>query len=129
MTMTCASRFGALYGADGLQRLLQKVRKRLRDNHGFARDRKSPFGVPCVFSTEPSPPPASGCAGRVDVRQRLRHGQLVTGTMGLVAASLRRFQNRGGLIYGRRALDHPARNRRQAMEWGLVLASKALKCH
>lgn len=33
--------------------LLQMVRKRLRDEYGFPKELKQPFGVPCVFSTEP----------------------------------------------------------------------------
>jgi tRNA threonylcarbamoyladenosine dehydratase len=67
--------------------LLQQVRKKLRDDHGFARDPKTPFGVPCVFSTEPAIPPAGGCAGRVTCDNGYGTASFVTGTMGLVAAS------------------------------------------
>src|SRR5580658_4551002 len=45
--------------------LLQQVRTRLRDDHGFTRAAKTPFGVPCVFSTEPTTPPAADRARRV----------------------------------------------------------------
>ena len=34
-------------------RLLKHVRKRLRQEHGFPRG-DAPFGIPCVYSTEPS---------------------------------------------------------------------------
>jgi tRNA A37 threonylcarbamoyladenosine dehydratase len=67
--------------------LLQKVRKKLRDDHGFPRDPKTPFGVPCVFSAEPATPPASGCAGRMTCDNGYGTAGFVTGTMGLVAAS------------------------------------------
>lgn len=33
--------------------LLARVRRLLRQEHGFGRDPKSPFGVPCVWSDEP----------------------------------------------------------------------------
>ncbi|HEV7926281.1 MAG TPA: tRNA threonylcarbamoyladenosine dehydratase [Verrucomicrobiae bacterium] len=67
--------------------LLQKVRKKLRDAHGFARDPKTPFGVQCVFSAEPATAPASGCTGRVTCDNGYGTAGFVTGTMGLVAAS------------------------------------------
>jgi tRNA A37 threonylcarbamoyladenosine dehydratase len=67
--------------------LLQQVRKKLRDDHGFARDPKTPFGVPCVFSTEPAVPPAAGGAGRVTCDNGYGTASFVTGTIGLVAAS------------------------------------------
>jgi tRNA threonylcarbamoyladenosine dehydratase len=67
--------------------LLQQVRKKLRDDYGFARDSKTPFGVPCVFSTEPALPPAEGCAGRVTCDNGYGTASFVTGTFGFVAAS------------------------------------------
>ena len=67
--------------------LLQQVRKKLREEHGFARDPKTPFGVPCVFSTEPAAPPAEGCAGRVTCDNGYGTASFVTGTFGFVAAS------------------------------------------
>jgi tRNA threonylcarbamoyladenosine dehydratase len=67
--------------------LLQQVRKKLRDDHGFAREAKTPFGVPCVFSTEAARPPAEGCAGRVTCDNGYGTASFVTGTFGLVAAS------------------------------------------
>jgi tRNA A37 threonylcarbamoyladenosine dehydratase len=68
-------------------RLLQQVRKKLRDDYGFARDPKTPFGVPCVFSTEPAIAPAEGLAGRVTCDNGYGTASFVTGTFGLVAAS------------------------------------------
>jgi tRNA A37 threonylcarbamoyladenosine dehydratase len=67
--------------------LLQQVRKKLRDDHGFSRDPKKPFGVPCVFSTEPPLPLAPGSAGRVTCDNGYGTASFVTGTIGLVAAS------------------------------------------
>ncbi len=67
--------------------LLQQVRKKLRAEHGFARDPKTPFGVPCVFSSERAAPPAEGCAGRVTCDNGYGTASFVTGTFGLVAAS------------------------------------------
>jgi tRNA A37 threonylcarbamoyladenosine dehydratase len=67
--------------------LLQQVRKKLRDDHGFARDPKTPFGVPCIFSTERAVPPAEGCAGRLTCDNGYGTASFVTGTFGLVAAS------------------------------------------
>jgi tRNA threonylcarbamoyladenosine dehydratase len=67
--------------------LLQQVRKKLRDAHGFARDPKTPFGVPAVFSTEAAVAPAEGCAGRVTCDNGYGTASFVTGTFGLVAAS------------------------------------------
>jgi tRNA A37 threonylcarbamoyladenosine dehydratase len=67
--------------------LLQQVRKKLRDDHGFPRDPKLPFGVPCVFSTEAAVPPDEGCAGRVTCDNGYGTASFVTGTFGLVAAS------------------------------------------
>jgi tRNA A37 threonylcarbamoyladenosine dehydratase len=67
--------------------LLQQVRKKLRDDYGFARDPKTPFGVPCVFSIESAVRPADGCAGRVTCDNGYGTASFVTGTFGLVAAS------------------------------------------
>jgi tRNA A37 threonylcarbamoyladenosine dehydratase len=67
--------------------LLRQVRHTLREDHGFARDPKMPFGVPCVFSTEPAAAPAEGCAGRVTCDNGYGTASFVTGTFGLVAAS------------------------------------------
>jgi len=67
--------------------LLRKVRQTLRDYHGFARDPKMPFGVPCVFSTETAAAPAEGCAGRLTCDDDYGTASFVTGTFGLVAAS------------------------------------------
>jgi tRNA threonylcarbamoyladenosine dehydratase len=67
--------------------LLQQVRKRLRDEHGFPRDPKVLFGVPCVYSTEPVMPPSEGCAGRITCDNGYGTASFVTGAFGLVAAS------------------------------------------
>jgi tRNA A37 threonylcarbamoyladenosine dehydratase len=43
--------------------LLRQVRRRLRSDHGFSRDRRLPFGVACVYSAEkPVFPWANGTA-------------------------------------------------------------------
>jgi tRNA A37 threonylcarbamoyladenosine dehydratase len=66
--------------------LLQRVRKILRDQYGFGRDPKKPFGVPCVFSTERPPAPAEGRAGRPACDDGYGSASFVTGAFGLVAA-------------------------------------------
>jgi tRNA A37 threonylcarbamoyladenosine dehydratase len=67
--------------------LLRQVRQKLREDHGFPRDPKTPFGAPCVFSTEPAAAPAESCAGRVTCDNGFGTASFVTGTFGLVAAS------------------------------------------
>jgi tRNA A37 threonylcarbamoyladenosine dehydratase len=67
--------------------LLRQVRKKLRDDYGFAPASKQAFGVPCVFSAEPAIAPADGCAGRVTCDNGFGTASFVTGTFGLVAAS------------------------------------------
>ncbi|HEY3864203.1 MAG TPA: tRNA threonylcarbamoyladenosine dehydratase [Verrucomicrobiae bacterium] len=67
--------------------LLQRVRKILRDTHGFPRDPKTPFGVPCVYSTEPAQALAEGCAGRITCDNGYGTASFVTGAFGLMAAS------------------------------------------
>jgi len=67
--------------------LLQQVRKKLRAEHGFARDPKTPFGIPCVYSTEAAIAPAEGCGGRITCDNGYGTASFVTGTFGLVAAS------------------------------------------
>ena len=68
--------------------LLQRVRKKLREEHGFPRDPKAPFGVPCVFSPEPPVFPA-GC--EAEAPRGCDHGygaaSFVTGTFGFMAAA------------------------------------------
>ena len=66
--------------------LLRRVRQKLRDDHGFPREAKKPFGVPCVFSTEPAVAPADGC-GRVTCDNGYGTASFATGAFGLVAAS------------------------------------------
>jgi tRNA A37 threonylcarbamoyladenosine dehydratase len=67
--------------------LLQQVRKKLREEHGFARDPKTLFDVPSVFSTEQAVAPAAGSPGRVTCDNGYGTAGFVTGTIGLVAAS------------------------------------------
>jgi tRNA threonylcarbamoyladenosine dehydratase len=67
--------------------LLRQVRQKLREEHGFPRDPKVPFGVPCVFSTEPPVAPDEASAGRATCDNGFGTASFVTGTFGLVAAS------------------------------------------
>jgi len=67
--------------------LLQQVRKKLREEHEFARDPKILFGVPCVFSTELAVAPPEGSAGRVTCDNGYGTAAFVTGTFGFMAAS------------------------------------------
>lgn len=78
-------------------RLLQKVRKQLRTEHGFPANK--PFGIPCVFSPEPAKGPwdldqsceakdphkVSGRLGCADGYGSITH---VTGTFGFATAAL-----------------------------------------
>jgi tRNA A37 threonylcarbamoyladenosine dehydratase len=41
--------------------LAAKLRASLRRDHGFPREAKQPFGVPCVFSSEPVRRPLAAC--------------------------------------------------------------------
>jgi tRNA A37 threonylcarbamoyladenosine dehydratase len=41
-------------------RLLAKVRNQLRRDHGFPKNEKGKFGIPCIFSDEPPHRPKSG---------------------------------------------------------------------
>jgi tRNA A37 threonylcarbamoyladenosine dehydratase len=68
--------------------LLQQVRKRLREEHGFPRDPKTPFQVPCVFSPEPPVLPEA-CEAELPRGCDHRYGaaSFVTGTFGFVAAA------------------------------------------
>jgi tRNA A37 threonylcarbamoyladenosine dehydratase len=77
--------------------LAAKVRKRLREAHGFTRNPRRRFGVECVYSSEqPVYPRADGTVGPekpgvhgVHLDCRLGYGAttVVTATFGLVAAS------------------------------------------
>jgi len=78
-------------------RLLQKVRKQLRTEHGFPANK--PFGIPCVFSPEPAKGPwdledsceagepnqVSGRLGCADGYGSITH---ITGTFGFATAAL-----------------------------------------
>ena len=78
-------------------RLLQRLRKVLRADHGFSEDPKVPFGIPCVYSTElPVFPQSDGtvCATRGDateLRMNCNSGygsaSFVTGAFGFAASA------------------------------------------
>jgi tRNA A37 threonylcarbamoyladenosine dehydratase len=77
--------------------LLSNVRKLLRTEHGFPRDPRRKFGVPCVYSPEPQVFPAkdgSVCTApepgsnlRLDCRSGYGTATFVTGAFGFVAAA------------------------------------------
>jgi tRNA A37 threonylcarbamoyladenosine dehydratase len=77
--------------------LLSNVRKLLRAEHGFSRDPKKKFGVPCVYSPEPQVFPAkdgSVCATpepgenlRLDCKSGYGTATFVTGAFGFAAAA------------------------------------------
>jgi tRNA threonylcarbamoyladenosine dehydratase len=81
--------------------LLKKVRRRLRQNHGFPRGTKNKFGIDAVFSTEPLQYPGTGevCALDGDDGQDDKAGitglncagfgsaMVVTASFGLTAAA------------------------------------------
>lgn len=67
--------------------LLQKLRKRLRAEHGFPAGPKQLFGVPCVFSPETATWPEACEAGlRMDCNSGYGAVTFVTGTFGFIAA-------------------------------------------
>jgi tRNA threonylcarbamoyladenosine dehydratase len=74
--------------------LLAKVRKRLRNEHGFPRGTKNKFGIDAVFSTEPLRQPDAGEACAVDGPgvtglncAGFGSAMVVTASFGLVAAA------------------------------------------
>jgi tRNA threonylcarbamoyladenosine dehydratase len=74
--------------------LLAKVRKRLRNEHGFPRGTKNKFGIDAVFSTEPLRQPDNGEACEVDAPgvtglncAGFGSAMVVTASFGLVAAA------------------------------------------
>jgi tRNA A37 threonylcarbamoyladenosine dehydratase len=74
--------------------LLAKVRKRLRNEHGFPRGTKNKFGIDAVFSTEPLRQPDAGNACEVDGPgvtglncAGFGSAMVVTASFGLVAAA------------------------------------------
>jgi tRNA A37 threonylcarbamoyladenosine dehydratase len=81
--------------------LLQQVRKRLRDEHGFPRDPKALFNVPCVFSSEPPVYP-SNCKGgaRINCDSGYGAASFVTGAFGLAAAGFVVSNIASGRPYG-----------------------------
>lgn len=78
--------------------LLAKVRKQLRRDHGFPRERRWKFHVPCVCSDEPPVFPWSdgrvcaskeeGAALRLNCDQGFGTASFVTGAMGFAAAAV-----------------------------------------
>ncbi len=95
-----AVRVGDLAQA-GRDPLLQQVRRRLREEHGFPRDPKAAFGVACVSSTERPAPPAV-CAGELPRGCDNGYGtaSFVTGTFGFVAAAHIVSAIAAGGVYG-----------------------------
>jgi tRNA A37 threonylcarbamoyladenosine dehydratase len=77
--------------------LLQRVRKKLRQKHGFPRNSRKPWGIPAVFSPEPVGYPHSDgtvCATReegsnlrLDCASGYGTAAFVTGTFGFAAAA------------------------------------------
>ena len=74
--------------------LLAKVRKRLRNEHGFPRGTRNKFGIDAVFSTEPLRQPDAGDACEVDAPgvtglncAGFGSAMVVTASFGLVAAA------------------------------------------
>jgi tRNA A37 threonylcarbamoyladenosine dehydratase len=67
--------------------LLQRVRKKLRDDFGFPREAGEHFHVPCVFSPEPAVMPAGDCDPRGGCESAYGTASFVTGTFGFLAAS------------------------------------------
>lgn len=86
--------------------LLQSVRKKLREEHNFPREPKVPFGVDCVFSSEPQVFPQrdgsvclereAGSELRLNCDSGYGTATFVTGTFGFVAAAqvLRKLEAR-----------------------------------
>ncbi|WP_309381660.1 tRNA threonylcarbamoyladenosine dehydratase [Cerasicoccus frondis] len=78
--------------------LLAKVRKQLRRDHDFPRERRWKFKVPCVYSDEPPVFPwgdgtvcatkEEGASLRLNCDQGFGTASFVTGTMGFIAASV-----------------------------------------
>jgi tRNA A37 threonylcarbamoyladenosine dehydratase len=67
--------------------LLQRVRKKLRDDFGFPRGKKQLFNVPCVFSTEPVVEPEEEVDRRGGCESAFGTATFVTGAFGFLAAS------------------------------------------
>jgi tRNA threonylcarbamoyladenosine dehydratase len=84
--------------------LLKQVRKRLRQEHGFADDPQTSLNVPCVFSREPAVYPA-GCEPRGGLNCDSGYGtaSFVTGALGFAAASCIVSNIAGGRPYGTRS--------------------------
>lgn len=81
--------------------LLQLVRKKLRDEHGFEKRGVEPFGIPAAFCPEPpvypdraggvtceKPRDAQGRSMRLSCEQGLGAASFVAGTIGFAAAGL-----------------------------------------
>ncbi len=73
--------------------LIQKLRKELRRKHGFPRDLRRKFGIPCVYSDEPSitPDVCSSPEGASSLKLDCESGYgtacFVTGAFGFAVAS------------------------------------------
>lgn len=84
--------------------LLQQVRRRLRQEHGFTRDPMTSFNVPCVFSRERPVYPA-GCeaGGGFNCDSGYGAASFVTGAFGFAAASCIVSNIAAGCPYGTRS--------------------------
>jgi tRNA A37 threonylcarbamoyladenosine dehydratase len=81
--------------------LLQQVRKRLRQEHGFPRDPKTLWNIPCVFSREPPVYPSDCKAGgRLNCDSGYGAASFVTGAFGFAAASCIVSNIAAGCQYG-----------------------------
>jgi tRNA A37 threonylcarbamoyladenosine dehydratase len=70
-------------------RLLEEVRKKLKNTYGFPRKRKHPYGIPCVYSLEPIAPTckvARDASTRLSCNTGLGTVSVITGIFGLRAA-------------------------------------------
>ncbi len=91
----------------GRDALLQQVRRRLRQEHGFSRDPKAPLNVPCVFSREaPVYPPVCDAGARLNCDSGYGRGQLCHGRFWFCGRFLDRLEHRRqGLVWNRSLLE------------------------
>lgn len=73
-------------------RLLSQVRKKLKTEFGFSRDKKRTYKIPCVFSPEPQIQPElesceRGHIKKLNCQNGFGSSVFVTGTFGFVAAA------------------------------------------
>ena len=73
-------------------RLLAQVRKRLKVDYGFSRNKKRKYDIPCIFSPEPQiiPPDSCGVVARpnnINCENGFGSSVFITGIFGFLAAS------------------------------------------